>query len=102
MGARPPVPDSTLTLEGLEVRYGAGPALRGASLTVGRGEVVGLVGANGAGKSTPVQAVMGAAPVVGGSILFEGQSVLGVPTEQIARRGIAMVPEGRPIFNNRT
>ena len=96
------MPDSVLTLEGLEVRYGAVPALRGASLTVGRGEVVGLVGPNGAGKSTLLHAVMGAAPVAGGSILFEGQSVLGIPTEEIARRGIAMVPEGRHIFNNLT
>ncbi len=96
------MPDPILTLEGVEVRYGAVPALRGASLTVGRGEVVGLVGPNGAGKSTLLHAVMGATPVAVGSILFEGQSVLGVATEQIARRGIAMVPEGRHIFNNLT
>ncbi len=96
------MPDSMLTLERLEVRYGAVPALRGASLTVGRGEVVGLVGPNGAGKSTLLHAVMGAAPVTGGSILFEGQSVLGTRTEEIARGGIAMVPEGRHIFNNLT
>jgi branched-chain amino acid transport system ATP-binding protein len=96
------VPDPILTIEGVEVRYGAVPALRGASLTVGRGEVVGLVGPNGAGKSTLLHAVMGAAPVAGGSILFEGQSVLGIATEQIARRGIAMVPEGRHIFNSLT
>jgi branched-chain amino acid transport system ATP-binding protein len=96
------VPDPMLTLDRVEVRYGAVPALRGASITVGRGEVVGLVGPNGAGKSTLLHAVMGDAPVTAGSILFEGESVLGVAPEQIARRGIAMVPEGRHIFNNLT
>jgi branched-chain amino acid transport system ATP-binding protein len=96
------VPDTTLELHDVEVRYGAVPALRGASLRVSRGEVVGLVGPNGAGKSTLLHAVMGDVPVARGTILFEGQSVVGLPTERIARRGIAMVPEGRHIFANLT
>ena len=88
------MPDSMLTLEGLEVRYGAVPALRGASLTVGRGEVVGLVGPNGAGKSTLLHAVMGAAPVAGGSILFEGQSVLGTRPRRSRGGGSRWCPRG--------
>jgi branched-chain amino acid transport system ATP-binding protein len=96
------VPEAALELHDVEVRYGVVPALRAASLTVSQGEVVGLVGPNGAGKSTLLLAVMGAVPVARGSILFEGQSVLGVPTERIARGGIAMVPEGRHIFHNLT
>jgi branched-chain amino acid transport system ATP-binding protein len=96
------VPDATLELRDVEVRYGAVPALRGVSLAVRQGEVVGLVGPNGAGKSTLLHAVMGDVPVARGSILFEGRSVLGIPTERIARQGIALVPEGRHIFNNLT
>lgn len=96
------MPEPALELEDVDVRYGAVPALRGASLTVGRGEVVGLIGPNGAGKSTLLLAVMGVVAVARGSIRFEGQSVLGMPTERIARRGLAMVPEGRHIFHNLT
>src|SRR5437763_16870685 len=82
------MPDTTLELRDVEVRYGAVPALRGASIAVRRGEVEGLIGPNGAGKSTLLHAVMGDVPVSRGAILFEGQSVVGIPTERIARRGI--------------
>ena len=92
------MPEPALVIDDLEVRYGAVPALRGASLSLAAGEVVGLVGPNGAGKSTLLQAVMGALPVTRGSILFEGRSVLGVPTDRIVRSGIGLVPEGRHIF----
>ncbi len=92
------MPDLALAIEDLEVRYGAVPALRGASLSIAAGEVVGLVGPNGAGKSTLLQSVMGAVPASRGSIMFEGRSVLGVPTERIVRSGISLVPEGRHIF----
>jgi branched-chain amino acid transport system ATP-binding protein len=96
------MPKPALEVEGLEVRYGAVPALRGATLTVAAGEIVGLVGPNGAGKSTLLHAVMGALPIAGGSVRFEGRSLTGVPTEQIVRQGVALVPEGRHIFSDLT
>jgi branched-chain amino acid transport system ATP-binding protein len=96
------MPEIALAVEDLEVRYGAVPALRGASLSIAAGEVVGLVGPNGAGKSTLLQSVMGAVPATRGSILFQGRSVVGVPTERIVRSGISLVPEGRHIFPHLT
>ena len=96
------MPDSLLEIESLEVRYGAVPALRDASLTVGRGEIVGLVGPNGAGKSTTLLATMGVVPARAGAIRFDGHSIRGLPTERIVRRGIGLVPEGRHIFNSLT
>jgi branched-chain amino acid transport system ATP-binding protein len=96
------VPEPVLEIDSLEVRYGAVPAVRGASLTVGRGEIVGLVGPNGAGKSTTLLATMGVIPAARGAIRFEGRSILGTPTERIVRQGIALVPEGRHIFDDLT
>jgi branched-chain amino acid transport system ATP-binding protein len=94
--------EALLEIESLEVRYGAVPAVRGASLTVGRGEIVGLVGPNGAGKSTTLLTIMGVLPAAGGSIRYEGNSILGTRTERIVRSGIALVPEGRHIFDDLT
>jgi branched-chain amino acid transport system ATP-binding protein len=96
------MPEVSLAIEDLEVRYGAVPALRGATLSIAPGEVVGLVGPNGAGKSTLLQSVMGGVPATRGSIMFEGRSVVGVPTERIVRSGISLVPEGRHIFPHLT
>jgi branched-chain amino acid transport system ATP-binding protein len=87
-----------LVVEGLEVRYGAVRAVRGLSLEVGRGELVGLIGPNGAGKSSTLHAIMGSAPVSEGEVRLEGRSLGGRRTEDIARAGIALVPEGRRIF----
>jgi branched-chain amino acid transport system ATP-binding protein len=89
---------SVLTIEGLEVRYGAVRAVRGLSLEVGKGEIVGLIGPNGAGKSSTLHAIMGAAPVAAGEIRLGGASLRGRRSEDIARSGIALVPEGRRIF----
>ncbi len=89
---------STLTVEGLHVRYGGVHAVRGLSFDVRPGEIVGLIGANGAGKSSTLHAVMGLAPVAGGSITLAGRSLAGRPPESIARDGVALVPEGRRIF----
>jgi branched-chain amino acid transport system ATP-binding protein len=89
---------STLTLEALDVRYGGVQAVRGLSFEVAPGEIVGLIGANGAGKSSTLHAIMGVAPVVGGDIRLDGVSLLGKRPEDIARSGIALVPEGRRIF----
>jgi len=92
------MPEKALEVHEVEVRYGAVPALRGATLSIDQGEIVGLVGPNGAGKSTLLHAVMGALPIAGGSVRFEGRPLAGVPTERIVRQGMALVPEGRHIF----
>jgi branched-chain amino acid transport system ATP-binding protein len=103
MSAEPvPARAAALALDNLSVRYGAVDAVRGLSLTVGRGEIVGLIGPNGAGKSSTLHAIMGAAPVVGGDILHDGASVLGIGSERVARSGVALVPEGRRIFGELT
>jgi branched-chain amino acid transport system ATP-binding protein len=87
-----------LVVDGLEVRYGAVAAVRGVSFEVKPGEIVGLIGPNGAGKSSTLHAIMGAAPVTGGDVRLGGASLLRRSSEDIARRGIALVPEGRRIF----
>jgi branched-chain amino acid transport system ATP-binding protein len=89
---------STLVLEELEVRYGAVRAVRGLSLEVKPGEIVGLIGPNGAGKSSTLHAIMGAAPVAAGDVRLDGVSIVGRSSEDVARAGVALVPEGRRIF----
>jgi branched-chain amino acid transport system ATP-binding protein len=89
---------TALVVEGLEVRYGAVRAVRDLSFTVEPGEIVGLIGPNGAGKSSTLHAIMGAAPVVAGEVRLGGASLLGRKPEDVARSGIALVPEGRRIF----
>jgi branched-chain amino acid transport system ATP-binding protein len=91
-----------LTVRDLTVRYGRIPAVQSVSLDVNEGEVVGLVGPNGAGKSTTLAAIMGLVPPSEGTIDFRGASLVGVQTEAIARRGIALVQEGRHIFGTLT
>jgi branched-chain amino acid transport system ATP-binding protein len=86
-----------LAVDGLEVRYGAVRAVRGLSLDVSAGEIVGLIGANGAGKSSTLHAIMGLVPAAG-DIRLRGKSLLGRRCEDIARSGVALVPEGRRIF----
>ena len=87
-----------LEVESLEVRYGAAPAVRGLSIEVGRSEIVGVIGPNGAGKSTTLHAIMGVVPAARGDVRLDGRSILGAPPEDIARAGIALVPEGRRIY----
>ena len=87
-----------LELEGLEVRHGAVHAVRGLSLTVDRGEIVGLIGPNGAGKSSTLHAVMGAVSASAGDVRLHGRSLVGRRPEDVARAGVALVPEGRRIF----
>jgi branched-chain amino acid transport system ATP-binding protein len=96
------VTTALLEIDDLEVHYGAVPALRGISLTVAAGEIVGLIGPNGAGKSTTLLTVMGLVRASAGQIRFDGQGIIGCPPERIARSGIAMVPEGRRIFEDLT
>jgi branched-chain amino acid transport system ATP-binding protein len=91
-----------LTVDGLSVRYGAVDAVRDLSLEVALGEIVGLIGPNGAGKSSTLHAIMGAAPVAGGDVRLDGVSLLGRSSEDVARAGIGLVPEGRRIFGELT
>jgi branched-chain amino acid transport system ATP-binding protein len=87
-----------LELDALEVRYGAVHAVRGVSLTVDRGEIIGLIGPNGAGKSSTLHAVMGAVSVAAGDVRLDGGTLVGRRPEDVARAGVALVPEGRRIF----
>lgn len=87
-----------LELAHLEVGYGGVPAVRGLSLTVAPGEIVGLIGPNGAGKSTTLHAIMGLIPAQAGDIRLDDRSLRGRNPESIARRGVALVPEGRRLF----
>ena len=87
-----------LSLNDVEVRYGAVPAVRGLTLEVGKAEIVGLIGPNGAGKSTTLHAIMGLCPLHRGRILLDGKSLAGRRPEDVARSGIALVPEGRRIY----
>jgi branched-chain amino acid transport system ATP-binding protein len=89
---------TALAVRAVEVRYGAVRAVRDLSLEVSSGEIVGLIGPNGAGKSSTLHAIMGAAPVVAGDIRLGERTLVGLPPEQVARSGVALVPEGRRIF----
>ncbi|MGD9536635.1 MAG: ABC transporter ATP-binding protein [Alphaproteobacteria bacterium] len=91
-----------LRVDDLEVRYGPIRALRGVSIAVGQGEFVGIVGPNGAGKSTLLLSVVGMVRPQIGHIAYEGDALIGAAPEQIVRRGIALVPEGREIFGELT
>ena len=91
-----------LKIENLSVHYGAIQALRGVSIAVEPGEIVTLIGANGAGKSTTLRAVSGLVAPSAGSITFEGRRLAGLAPHKIVRLGLAQVPEGRGIFPNLT
>ena len=91
-----------LEVTDLWIAYDRINAVRGVSFTVEEGEIVTLIGANGAGKSTILRAISGLLPAAKGSITFAGQDLLGLPAHLRAQRGIAHVPEGRGIFGNLT
>jgi branched-chain amino acid transport system ATP-binding protein len=93
---------TALAVEELSVRYGAVDAVRGLSFEVQPGRIVGLIGPNGAGKSSTLHAIMGSAPISGGDVKLDGRSLLGRRPEDVARSGIALVPEGRRIFGELT
>jgi branched-chain amino acid transport system ATP-binding protein len=91
-----------LTLAGVSARYGPVPAIDGVSIEVGEGEAVGLLGANGAGKSTTLRAISGLVRLTAGTIRFSGADVTALPPYRIAELGIAHVPEGRQVFPDLT
>jgi branched-chain amino acid transport system ATP-binding protein len=89
---------SLLALEGLQVSYGGIRAVKGIDLHVEPGELVCLIGANGAGKTTTLRAITGLARAAGGRILYDGGDIAALRVHEIARRGLALVPEGRGVF----
>jgi branched-chain amino acid transport system ATP-binding protein len=91
-----------LEVADLKVRYGAIQALKGISLNLDEGEIVTLIGANGAGKSTTLRTIMGLVPTVSGEVRYKGASIVGRPTHQVVGEGMTLVPEGRAIFGNLT
>jgi branched-chain amino acid transport system ATP-binding protein len=95
-------PRPLLSVEDLSVSYGQFRALSRVSLSVREGEIVAVIGANGAGKSSLMKAIVGQAGRVEGRIRFQGRDVAGVPTSRIVASGIALVPEGRRLFPSLT
>jgi branched-chain amino acid transport system ATP-binding protein len=89
---------SLLRLEELQVSYGGIRAVKGIDLEVRQGELVCLIGANGAGKTTTLRAVTGLVRAASGRVLYDGQDITGLRVPEIARRGLALVPEGRGVF----
>jgi len=89
-----------LEVRGIETSYGRSQVLFGISLEIGAGEVATLMGRNGMGKTTTIRSVMGLTRPHGGSVLFEGREIAGLPSYQIAKLGLGLVPEGRQIFPN--
>ena len=98
MSAPPTAAGALVAVEDLHTFYGKSHVLHGVSLSVGRGEVVGLLGRNGVGKSTTLKTIMGLVGPSQGKVVFEGQAITGLPAHKIARMGIAYVPEDRRIF----
>ena len=93
---------SMLKVEDVNVYYGSIHAIKGVSFEVNQGEIVTLIGANGAGKSTTLNTISGLLKPKSGTIEFEGKSVLGVPAHKILKEGMALCPEGRRIFSQLT
>jgi branched-chain amino acid transport system ATP-binding protein len=91
-----------LEVSDIRARYGAIEALKGVSLTVEEGEVVTLIGSNGAGKSTTLRSISGLTPASAGTVTFDGEDITRVPAHEIVVRGIALSPEGRHCFARMT
>ena len=91
-----------LEVRDLCVSYGAIEAVKGVSLSLGKGEIVTIIGANGAGKSTTLRTIMGLVSAKGGTVVYDGWTVTGRPTHEVVRRGMTLVPEGRAVFANLT
>lgn len=91
-----------LELRSVRTYYGNIQALKGIDLVINRGEIITLIGANGAGKSTTLMSISGVVPPKSGEILFDGESIVGVEPDKIVSLGISQVPEGRHIFPHLT
>jgi branched-chain amino acid transport system ATP-binding protein len=91
-----------LEVSDVHTHYGAIEALKGVSLSVEPGEVVTLIGSNGAGKSTTLRSISGLTPSSSGSVLFDGEEIAGVPAHEVVGRGVALAPEGRHCFPRMT
>ena len=91
-----------LKIENLSVNYGGIEAVRDISFEVPEGAIITLIGANGAGKSTTLRAIAGLLKPKSGSITYNGEELIGKPTDQIVSRGITLVPEGRRVFHDMT
>ena len=89
-----------LTLSHVDAHYGPVQVLRNISLTVASGEIVGLMGRNGAGKTTVIRTIMGLVPASAGRIMLDGIDLTGLPAHEVPRRGAAYVPQGRRLFND--
>ena len=94
--------DTMLSIKDLQVHYGGIEAVKGISFDVSEGEIVTLIGANGAGKSSVLRSIAGLVKPSGGSITFCGDNITGRDSTVIVKRGITLVPEGRKIFTNLT
>src|SRR5262250_524524 len=92
------VVEPLVQVEDIHTYYGKSHILHGVSLEVGRGEVIGLLGRNGVGKSTTLKSVMGLVRPASGRVTLEGRDITGLAPHQLARQGIAWVPEDRRIF----
>jgi branched-chain amino acid transport system ATP-binding protein len=91
-----------LQAQGLSAGYGRSQVLFGVDLALQRGEIVGLLGRNGMGKTTLVRTLLGLIPPMAGSVHWQGRPLAGMPVHQVARLGLALVPEGRQVFANLT
>ena len=93
---------SILEIQDLSVHYGGIVALEGITFNVEEGSIVTLIGANGAGKSTTLRAIMGLVPTAAGSVIYRGEKITGLDTRRIVEMGLVLVPEGRRVFPNLT
>jgi len=93
---------SILQIQDLSVHYGGIVALDGINFDVKGGSIVTLIGANGAGKSTTLRAIMGLVPTAAGSVIYRGEKITGLDTRRIVEMGLVLVPEGRRVFPNLT
>ena len=94
--------DVILSVKDLKVNYGGIEAVKGISFDVKEGSILTLIGANGAGKSTTLKAIIGLEKPSSGSISFKGENITGMDTSAIVSKGITLVPEGRRVFPNLT
>ena len=94
--------DILLEIKDLKVAYGGIHAIKGINLEIRDGELVTLIGANGAGKTTTMKAITGLQGWVAGDVTYLGKSIKGVPSHELLKQGLAMVPEGRGVFTRMT